>query len=260
MTKPTSPRQARLLRRIRITGWTALSLLLSTIAGFATWAYSPYPSDAEAVVAVFSREDVVASADAHLVVLTPADSAVPRRDEALLFLPGARVEPDAYAGTFAALVAESGMTVVIPRPVANLALLDWRSLEDFQALSPVPITAVGGHSLGGVKACALATDERVSSLILFASYCIDDLSTSNLRVLTVSAERDGLTQQADIDNAAAVLPSTAVFHELAGANHSSFGDYGPQSGDKEASVGRDIIVDELTQVLAGFLADQATEG
>lgn len=251
----TTPHQnPRVLRRIRITGWTALSALLTTVVGFAAWAYTPYPADDDAVRAVFSREDLIVSADAHHIVLTARQENLPLSNQAMLFLPGARVEPHAYAATFADFVSSTGMTVVIVRPLANLALLDPRGVEDFAALSPDPITAVGGHSLGGVKACQLAT-EQIRTLILFASYCVNDLSQSDLRVVSLTGSRDGLTDLAALNSAAALLPTDAQSEEIIGANHASFADYGPQRGDMSETKGRAEVVKEITRVLEGLVDD-----
>lgn len=253
MTKPRPPRIARRLRRIRITGWTALSLLLTAIAGFATWAYSPYPLDDKAVREVLGRSDITVTASAHLVVMGPTETVEHTAEEALLFIPGARVEPHAYASSFADFVATTGMTVVIPRPLANLALLDWRELSDFESLSPVPITAVAGHSLGGVKACQLASNPQIDHLILFASYCVNDLSSRDLQVLTILGTRDQLTDVASVNDAATLLPSGASTLIIDGANHASFADYGPQSGDGVATVSRAEIRTQLAQALGSLL-------
>lgn len=260
MTEPRPPRIARRLRRIRITGWTALSLLLTTIAGFATWAYSPYPVDDEAVREVLGRSDIIVTASAHLVVMGPAETVEHTPEEALLFIPGARVEPHAYASSFADFVAATGMTVVIPRPLANLALLDSRELSDFASLSPVPITAVAGHSLGGVKACQLASDPQIDNLILFASYCVNDLSSRDLQVLTILGSRDQLTDVASVKGATPLLPPRASTLTIDGANHASFADYGPQTGDGVATVSRVEVRTQLAQALGSLLGVGSGQG
>ena len=107
------------------------------------------------------------------------------------------------------------------------------------AAEPEPLAAVradevgawmvGGHSLGGVKACQLASDAR--ALVLFASYCANDLSASETPVLSLSGSEDGLSTPQKIADARHRLPADAVMVEIPGASHASFGDYGPQSGD-----------------------------
>ncbi len=123
------------------------------------------------------------------------------------------------------------MTVVITRPLLNLAFFDPRPLSTFTDLAPdVSTWAVGGHSLGGVRACQLAGD--ADALVLFASYCCaNDLSASGLPVLSLSGSEDGLSTPQKIADAKGELPATATFVEIPGASHASFGSYGPQPGD-----------------------------
>ena len=111
--------------------------------------------------------------------------------------------------------------------------------------------AVGGHSLGGVRACQLATD--ADALVLFASYCANDLSGSGLPVLSLSGSEDGLSTPQKIADAARELPDDAVFVEIPGASHASFGAYGPQPGDgtptaDPAEVDR-VIAEQLAELL-----------
>jgi len=67
-----------------------------------------------------------------------------------VFYPGAKVEPEACAARLSGLVAEEGMTVVIPDPWLHLALFDRRDATAFTAEAPhVNDWFVGGHSMGG---------------------------------------------------------------------------------------------------------------
>ncbi|WP_308291626.1 alpha/beta hydrolase [Microbacterium sp. G2-8] len=166
------------------------------------------------------------------ITMAPADGA---SEAGYVFYPGAKVDAAAYANRLADLVRDEGMTVVIVRPWLNLAFFDLRPLDDFTALAPdVDTWAVGGHSLGGVRSCQLAGD--ADALILFASYCATDLSGSGLPVLSLSGSEDGLSTPDKIAEAADQLPSDAVFDEIDGAAHASFGDYGDQPGDGEATI------------------------
>jgi hypothetical protein len=161
------------------------------------------------------------------IVLSPAAGDTGR---GLVFLPGAKVDALGYVATFADTVVDDGVTVVITRPWLNLAFFDPRPLSTFTDLAPdVRAWAVGGHSLGGVRACQLAGD--ADALVLFASYCANDLSASGLPVLSLSGSEDGLSTPQKIVDAASQLPADAAFVEIPGASHASFGAYGPQPGD-----------------------------
>lgn len=184
------------------------------------------------------------------IVLAPAAGA---SDEGLVFIPGAKVDPWAYAAILQGL-AEDGVTVVITRPWLNLAFFDLRGLETFTSAAPdIDVWAVGGHSLGGVRACQLAAD--AGALVLFGSYCSNDLSADDLAVLSISGSEDGLSTPAKVDAARELLPADAELVQIAGASHASFGDYGPQTGDGTPSISDDDMRAEVTGLLTAFFAE-----
>ncbi|WP_311201080.1 alpha/beta hydrolase [Brachybacterium paraconglomeratum] len=124
----------------------------------------------------------------------------------------------AYAARLYGLVTELGVTVVIVDPPLNLSLFDRQAPERFTSVAPgVETWLVGGHSMGGVRACELA--EEAGALKLFASYCAADISTPE----KIAEHRDA-------------LPGSAEMVEIAGASHASFGDHWPQSGDGTATI------------------------
>jgi len=249
-------RGAGRLRAIRITGWTALSLLLATIALFAAWGATPHSTNRDALIDVYSRDDLAIATSDDLLVIRPSDSEGPLAGKAMVFWPGARVDPHAYAGRFADFVAQTGMTVVIPRPVLNFALLDPRGPADFdEVAAPETVTAFGGHSMGGVKACELATEEGAVSLVLFAAYCAEDISGSEIAALTVVGSEDLLLTTEDIDTGISRLPADAIALTVEGANHALFGDYGPQPGDGVAEISAEEMTAELVIALEGFFLD-----
>ena len=183
------------------------------------------------------------------IVLAPTAGATGR---GLVFIPGAKVQPEGYIATFADTVVDDGVTVVITRPWLNLAFFDPRPLTTFTDLAPdVRTWAVGGHSLGGVRACQLATD--ADALVLFASYCANDLSASGLPVLSLSGFEDGLSTPQKIADAKGELPADATFVEIPGASHASFGSYGPQPGDGTPTADPADVDRVIAEQLAGFL-------
>ena len=85
------------------------------------------------------------------------------------------------------------MTVVIVDPPLNLSLFDRQAPERFTSVAPgVETWLVGGHSMGGVRACELA--EEAGALKLFASYCAADISTSE----KIAEHRDALPGGAEM--------------------------------------------------------------
>lgn len=173
------------------------------------------------------------------MVLRPtSEAATTLAGQGIVVFAGARVDAPAYVATFRD-VAAAGATVVILRSPLNLAIVELRPLSTFTDLAPdVEAWSVGGHSMGGVRACTYAEDDAVRALVLLASYCsLGDLSgRDDLAVLSITGSRDGVLREDAALDARDLLPGDAAFVELAGVNHAQFGDYGAQPGDVAATV------------------------
>ncbi|MEV8220639.1 alpha/beta hydrolase [Microbacterium sp. NPDC077391] len=184
------------------------------------------------------------------IVLSPADG---DSDVGLVFIPGAKVQPEGYVATLQELAAEDGITVVITRPWLNLAFFDPRGLDAFTSAAPdVDSWMVGGHSLGGVRACRLAPD--ADAMVLFASYCANDLSDSGVPVLSLSGSEDGLSTPEKIADARDLLPADAELVEIDGASHASFGSYGPQAGDGTPTITDAAVRAQITELVGDLAA------
>ncbi|PSP95530.1 alpha/beta hydrolase [Halobacteriales archaeon QS_4_62_28] len=189
-------------------------------------------------------------------VLTPTGTSSER---AVIFYPGARVEPDAYLATFAPVVERSGVTVYIPDMPLNVGVLGVGTAGEIQAENDaVEHWYVGGHSLGGVAACRYAANSpgAVDGLVLFASYCDVDLSPQSLAVLSVTGSRDTVLDREAYAGGRNRLPADAQFHEIDGVNHSQFGSYRGQRGDSPGSVGDDEAHDRIAAVVVDWLANE----
>jgi dienelactone hydrolase len=211
--------------------WTGTILVLVVIAGLA-WAHTVMAGDRTAALDVWTNDAVSITDSGHSVILNPTSGP---SDQGLVFVPGAKVDPYAYLYKLSG-IAEQGTTVVITKPTLNLALADLRPLDTFTADVPdVDTWFVGGHSLGGVKACEYATGAEVSGLVLFGSYCASDIADTDIPVLSFVGENDGLSTPDRIADASANLPDGSLVVDIPGANHADFGDYGPQPGDGTSS-------------------------
>ncbi|KQQ04059.1 MULTISPECIES: alpha/beta hydrolase [unclassified Rathayibacter] len=243
-------RPARLVLLI-IGGLVAVAVL-----GFLTWSSIVMGPDEDALAGVRADAGVSVERTASAIVMTPTAAAA--SDDlagvGLVFVPGAKVDAQSYEATLAPLVDE-GASVVITRPILNLAFFDLRSLESFtDQAEGVDRWLVGGHSLGGVKACQWAEDPEVAGLVLLGSYCANDLSESDVAVLSLSGSEDGLSTLEKVDAARDQLPASADLVEIDGANHADFGWYGPQPGDGTASISHEEADRAITGALLPFLA------
>ena len=254
--KTTSPKRRLLIRRIRITGWTALSFLLATIVGFLAWAHTVYTADRAQTIEVFRSGQVDVVDRERAIIITPTSEESALADTVLVFYPGGRVDPYAYLPPLAHTAEATGLRVVIPKAPVNLAIADTRNIEQLASLAgDFSAIATGGHSLGGVRGCLQAGNPLVSHLVLFASYCANDLtSRGDLTVLTVLGSLDGLTDPAQVSDAAVLLPGDPETITIRGANHAAFGAYGPQSGDGPSRISPERMHQQLTETLSSFLS------
>lgn len=233
--------------------WGVAIVLALLVGGFIAWTQiGVMQADPEQLASVRENSAITVTDAEEGIVLSPADG---ESDTGLVFIPGAKVDPWAYAAILQGL-AEDGTTVVITRPWLNLAFFDPRGLDAFtSAASDVSVWGVGGHSLGGVRACQLSAD--ADALVLFASYCANDLSGSGLPVLSLAGSEDGLSTPEKVADARDQLPADAEMVEIEGAAHASFGDYGVQSGDGTPTISTEEMHAEVTQLTTDFFAPLA---
>jgi len=254
-TVSESPRATRVGRRILQLLVAILVVFVLAIVALVTWANIVMQGERGPALSAWRDREVSISSNDRSIVLTPVSGTT---GTGLVFIPGAKVDPYAYLYKLSGIVA-TGVTVVITKPTLNLAFFDQRPLSTFTADAPdVTRWFVGGHSLGGVRACMLAdsaSKPAVAGLVLFGSYCANDLSRTDLTVLSIGGERDGLSTPGKIDAAKGMLPASATFVEIPGSNHALFGDYGVQPGDGVATISsakaRSQITAALERVLVG---------
>ncbi|WP_236567747.1 MULTISPECIES: alpha/beta hydrolase [unclassified Nocardiopsis] len=246
-------------RRVLRGAALALALVLVVAAGgFLVWAYTPHTAEEGPYREAVATPGVEVTATDAGVVLAPADA---RPGTGVVFYPGARVEPEAYAAVWAPIVADSGVLVVVPRMPLNLAVFaPGRAGDVFADHVGVGSWYVGGHSLGGAMAASYAGGagtDTVDGLVLWASYATEGAGLGgreDLAVLSVSGSRDGLADPAAIEGHRSHLPADAFTYEVTGMNHAQFGSYGEQRGDDPATIGDAEAHRELAAVTAGFLS------
>ncbi|MEO7589342.1 MAG: alpha/beta hydrolase [Arachnia sp.] len=228
-----------------------LAFLGLVVVGFLIWAnVGVMQAEPGPLAAVESDPAITIVENPEAVVMSPTDQ---KSAKGLVFIPGAKVTAESYLSNLSGIVIDDGVTVVITKPTLNLAFFDLRPLSTFTDLAPdVDQWWVGGHSLGGVKACQFAAEPGVKGLLLFGSYCANDLSGSGLSVLSLGGSNDGLSTPAKIKDASDLLPADAQFVQIDGANHARFGDYGVQSGDGTATISSDEMRSHLTEDMTPF--------
>ena len=98
---------------------------------------------------------------------------------------------------------------------------------------------IAGHSLGGAMAAQFASaySNELEGVFLLAAYAASDLSQTDLSVNLIDGSNDGVLNCDALQNNEVNLPSGSVTEVIEGGNHAGFGDYGPQDGDGECSIG-----------------------
>lgn len=245
-------KKRRVLRRLL---WGVGAVILLALGATFAWTQIGVMPAEDAPLAAARADPAITMDDAaEGIVLSPADG---DSDVGLVFIPGAKVDPWAYVPLLQDVAAD-GVTVVIARPWLNLAFFDLRGMDAFTSAAPgIDEWGVGGHSLGGVRACQLAEDAE--ALILFASYCATDLSETDLPVLSLAGTEDRLSTPAKIGDARHLLPDDAVMVEIDGASHASFGAYGAQPGDGEPAISDEEMRRALTDKIVAFMAELEAE-
>ncbi len=161
------------MRRLRAVGLWILAAVVLVAVIAAAWAHQVMAGDRDAALEVWRDDAISVLSTDTSVILSPSEG---KSTTGLVFVPGAKVDPFAYMFKLSGIV-EGGMTVVIAKPILNLAIADLRPLDAFTSEVPgVDRWFVGGHSLGGVRACQYAEQGNVAGLVLFGSYCASDLS------------------------------------------------------------------------------------
>jgi hypothetical protein len=204
----------------------ALTLLLA-LGGVALviWARQLSPADPAAAAALSNSDAVTVQRDEWIVFQPRAIDA----STGMIFYPGGKADPTAYAPILSRIAAAGYLVVLTPMPL-NLAILaPDRAARVIGRYPAIKRWAIAGHSLGGVLACAFASEyrEQLAGLVLWASYPapMDDLSGAALPTLSIYATRDELTRPDDIEQSRARLPVATTYVEIKGGDHWNFGHF-----------------------------------
>ncbi len=159
-------------------------------------------------------------------------------ERGFIFYPGGRVAPTSYAPLLRALAEDGWLCVLVEMPF-DLAVLNMNAAAGIPERFPeIDSWTIGGHSLGGAMAAGYAAKhpEDYDALILLAAYSTQDLTDSDLRVVSLYGENDGVLNREKYEQYRKNLPADTIEKIIPGGNHALFGDYGAQKGDGEASI------------------------
>jgi pimeloyl-ACP methyl ester carboxylesterase len=94
---------------------------------------------------------------------------------------------------------------------------------------------------------------QLDGIIFWASYPADDsLKNSGLKMLSIYGTND-MAGMEIFDETRSRLTAGAQYVVIDGGNHAQFGDYGPQPGDKAATISRTEQQKQVVEAATKFL-------
>ena len=188
---------------------------------------------------------------------------IPTEDEikaVIVFYPGGKVEYTAYSPLMYEL-ADRGYLCLLPRMPENLAFLRIDAVDKLTAGWDEEAATVehldwylAGHSLGGVAASVyLGEDDSYRGLILCGSYTATDFSESDIRLLSIFGEKDGVISRENYEESKTFWPEDSEEYVIEGGIHSYFGSYGIQDGDGEPGITNEQQITETADVISHWI-------
>lgn len=236
----------------RVSGRSVLVTCIITIlmVGLLTtlWISADYEPMPSAFTALLSDEEVIIHTEHDYVSFLPAkDNLHLDQKIGMLFYPGGKVDPLAYAPLIKG-IAQQGVPSFIVRMPFQLAIFGGdRGRIVLDAHPEIDQWVIVGHSLGGVMACSFAQKnlDVIAGIALLAAYPAGgvDLSESGLHVVSLVGTLDSVIAINKIDETRGQLPANTRFIILEEGNHAQFGDYGDQRGDTPARMPRTVQQD-----------------
>ena len=224
---------------------TAIVIVFAlAIGGFIVYVQDYYHSGAVAQE-ILADGNLVTYSNGDIYLEAASSTSVTTND-LIVFYPGGKVEYDAYL-PLARMLQDQGVSVILCKMPFNLAVFDTnharRYLDQFGANTRIYMM---GHSLGGAMASSFASDnqDRVAGLILLGSYLYGSFPVENQ--LTIYGSNDLVLDRSKIDYDQNIVV-------IDGGNHSGFGDYGPQKGDGEATITKEMQQQVSVEAIIDFI-------
>lgn len=201
-----------------------------------------YHADETALHALETTDDVTVTTDDNICIFTPENPSA-----GIIFYPGGKVEYTAYTPLMQAY-AEQGVLCVLVKMPCNLAVLDVNAADGVMKEFPeIETWYMAGHSLGGSMAASYISEheEEFAGLILMAAYSTEDLSDTDLEVLSIYGSEDEVLNLEKYDEYKENLPENTQEIVIDGGCHAYFGSYGPQEGDGIPSITMEEQIQEV---------------
>ena len=209
---------------------TVISLLLIAAA---IYLCDFYRADTEAIEAYLGGKTTASEDESGNIIFMPEGAS-----DGVIFYPGGKVEYTAYIPLMAAL-SERGIASALIEMPFNLAVFDINAADGVREAYPeIESWYIGGHSLGGSMAASYLGKNKDSfeGLILLGSYSTEDLSDTDLGVLSIYGSEDLVMNREKYESNKQNLPEGFTERVIEGGCHAYFGMYGAQEGDGNPTV------------------------
>lgn len=214
---------------------------------------TPYAAEQDYLDMVYDNNQISVSEVDGWYELIPSESS---NDEAIIFYPGGLVSANAYLYMLSEIAIETKQPIYVVKFPLSLAVTNIDAADVIiDNYTNVNTWTIAGHSLGGSMACryAKANTDKITNLLMFASYCDQSISDSNISVLTLYGSLNNGINDAVLLEYEKNLPEDTVTIIIPGMNHAQFGNYGPQRGDSEATISNDDATSIVTEKAVAFI-------
>ena len=215
----------------------AIVLVITAVAGvsFGIYVSDYYHADEMALSLLENPGDVsILQDDQGNYTVLPQKAG----DTGIIFYPGGKVDERAYLPLLKKY-AENGITCILVKMPFHLAVFNMNGADGIQKQYPgITKWYLAGHSLGGAMAAVYIAGHvsEYQGLILLGAYSTKDLSDTDLTVVWIDGDQDGVINQKQVLKNQDHYPENTYVFMIAGGNHAQFGSYGVQKGDGQASI------------------------
>ncbi len=212
-----------------------------------------YAADFAAIEAMQGTDDGVSIEDTENAIYFIPDDI----EAGFIFYPGGKVQAEAYVPLMRKC-AQEGILCILDKMPFNLAVFKTNAADGEEEKYPgVTNWYIGGHSLGGSMAAKYVSEhtDQYDGLILLAAYSVNDISDSDLKVLSVYGSEDGVLNNENYEKNKENLPDNFTETIIDGGCHAYFGSYGMQDGDNEAKISNEEQIEETAEIIGEFVSD-----
>ena len=259
MSKEKSSKK-KVIRRIIFIIIAVVVLLSAVIIGMCLFNSRPAIQSTSVYQSEYS-DTIINVQDDGGVEIKPADSAA-SKNTGIIFYVGAQITPDAYIPLLSRL-SQHGYSCFIPNLTFNMAALEPKAADVIIKEHPeINSWYIAGHSMGGLTASGFAADnpDKINGLILLAAYTNRDLSVTDIPVLSIYGDADGVMNKDLYDKRMEWNPTDFEEHIISGANHAQYGDYGKQPRDNDAEISAENQQCKTAELIIDWLSRHNSHG